>query len=227
MANTLSVLRLTDVIWRLLLAVALGGTIGLEREFKRRPTGLRTHMLICLGAAVTTLTSQYLMLNMHYYTDISRLGAQVISGIGFIGTGTIIVSRRSRIRGLTTVAGLWAAAIIGMAVGAGFYLAGVVTTVLIMFIETVFSVLEHKMAKNTREYNLMLEYRSKESLGRIFDIYRTLNVNVQHVQITHKEKSNTDCEFAIFFLKLSRKHKIEQLMQALSNENDIVSIKML
>jgi len=227
MTETMYALRFADVVSRLLLAVILGGTIGLEREFKRRPTGLRTHMLVCLGAAVTTLTSQYLMLNMHYYTDISRLGAQVISGIGFVGTGTIIVSRRQRIRGLTTAAGLWAAAIIGMAVGAGFYLAGVVTTMLIMFIETVFSALEHRMAKNTREYNLMLEYRSKESLSRIFDIYRELNVNVQHVQITHKEKSNTDCEFAIFFLKLSRKHKIEQLMETLSNESDIVSIKML
>jgi len=227
MTETMYALRFMDVTGRLLLAVILGGTIGLEREFKRRPTGLRTHMLVCLGAAVTTLTSQYLMLNMHYYTDISRLGAQVISGIGFVGTGTIIVSRRQRIRGLTTAAGLWAAAIIGMAVGAGFYLAGVVTTMLIMFIETVFSALEHRMAKNTREYNLMLEYRSKESLSRIFDIYRELNVNVQHVQITHKEKSNTDCEFAIFFLKLSRKHKIEQLMETLSNESDIVSIKML
>jgi len=227
MTETMYALRFMDVTGRLLLAVILGGTIGLEREFKRRPTGLRTHMLVCLGAAVTTLTSQYLMLNMHYYTDISRLGAQVISGIGFVGTGTIIVSRRQRIRGLTTAAGLWAAAIIGMAVGAGFYLAGVVTTMLIMFIETVFSALEHRMAKNTREYNLMLEYRSKESLNRIFDIYRELNVNVQHVQITHKEKSNTDCEFAIFFLKLGRKHKIEQLMQLLSSESDIVSIKML
>lgn len=79
---------------RMLLAVVCGGLIGLEREYKRRPAGFRTHILICLGAAMTTLTSQFLYLNLHYYTDMARLGAQVVAGIGFIGAGAIIVTRR-------------------------------------------------------------------------------------------------------------------------------------
>ena len=91
-----------------LLAVVCGGLIGLEREYKRRPAGFRTHILICLGAAMTTLTSQFLYLNLHYYTDMARLGAQVVAGIGFIGAGAIIVTRRRRVKGLTTAAGLWA-----------------------------------------------------------------------------------------------------------------------
>ena len=70
---------------RMLLAVVCGGLIGLERTYHRRPAGLRTHMLICLGAAMTTMTSQYLLLNMHFYTDMARIGAQVVAGIGFIG----------------------------------------------------------------------------------------------------------------------------------------------
>ena len=82
---------------RMLLAVVCGGLIGLEREYKRRPAGFRTHILICLGAAMTTLTSQFLYLNMHYYTDMARLGAQVVAGIGFIGAGAIIVTRRRRV----------------------------------------------------------------------------------------------------------------------------------
>ena len=94
----------------MLLAVVCGGIIGIEREFKRRPAGFRTHILICLGAAMTTLTSQYLYLCMGQYTDMARLGAQVVAGIGFIGAGTIIVTRRQRVKGLTTAAGLWAAA---------------------------------------------------------------------------------------------------------------------
>ena len=89
---------------RMLLAVACGGIIGIEREYKRRPAGFRTHILICLGAAMTTLTSQYLYLHMHYFTDMARLGAQVVAGIGFIGAGTIIVTRRQRVKGLTTAA---------------------------------------------------------------------------------------------------------------------------
>ena len=93
---------------RLLLAFICGAVIGAEREIKRRPAGFRTHILICLGAAITTLTSQYLLLGLGLYTDIGRLGAQVIAGIGFIGAGTIIVTGRRQVKGLTTAAGLWA-----------------------------------------------------------------------------------------------------------------------
>lgn len=90
------------VMCRLLLAMLCGGVIGIEREYKRRPAGFRTHILICLGASMTTLTSQYLFLTMHMFTDVGRLGAQVIAGIGFIGAGTIIVTKRKRVKGLTT-----------------------------------------------------------------------------------------------------------------------------
>lgn len=93
---------LTSVTIRMLLAVLCGGIIGLEQAYKRRPAGFRTHILICLGAAITTLTSQYLYLNLHYYTDMARLGAQVVAGIGFIGAGTIVVTRQQRVKGLTT-----------------------------------------------------------------------------------------------------------------------------
>ena len=85
---------LVSVCLRMVLSVLCGGAIGVEREFKRRPAGFRTHILICLGAAMTTLTGQYLYLTMHYYTDMARLGAQVIAGVGFIGAGTIIVTKR-------------------------------------------------------------------------------------------------------------------------------------
>ena len=111
---------LASAFVRLTLAVLCGGIIGMERSYKRRPAGFRTHILICIGAAITTLTSQYLYLNMHYFTDMARLGAQVVAGIGFIGAGTIIVTRRQRVKGLTTAAGLWTCAIIGLALGGGF-----------------------------------------------------------------------------------------------------------
>ena len=104
---------------RLFLTVICGGLVGIERAYKRRPAGMRTHILICLGAAMTTLTSQYLYMVMHYYTDMARLGAQVVAGVGFIGAGTIIVTRRQRVKGLTTAAGLWGVAIIGLTLGGG------------------------------------------------------------------------------------------------------------
>ena len=132
-------LGMAAVAARMLLAVLCGGIIGIEREFKRRPAGFRTHILICLGAAMTTLTSQYLYLDRGYYTDIARLGAQVVAGIGFIGAGTIIVTRRRRVKGLTTAAGLWASAIVGLALGAGFYEGALYATFLFLAAEMVFS----------------------------------------------------------------------------------------
>ena len=128
-------ITMASVLARMLLAVICGGVIGIEREYKRRPAGFRTHILICLGAAMTTLTSQYLFLEMHYYTDMARLGAQVVAGIGFIGAGTIIVTRHQRVKGLTTAAGLWTAAIVGLAVGGGFYEGAIFATALIMVAE--------------------------------------------------------------------------------------------
>ena len=118
--NPLRDMNLLSVTVRVLLAVICGGLVGLEREYKRRPAGFRTHILICLGAAMTTLTGQYLVLVMNYNTDMGRLGAQVVAGIGFIGAGCIIVTRRRRVKGLTTAAGMWTTAIVGLSCGAGF-----------------------------------------------------------------------------------------------------------
>ena len=115
-----------SILLRLLLAMLFGGVIGLERGRKRRAAGFRTYMLVCLGAALTMLLSQYLhrMLNTVWSgaaltIDVSRISAQVINGIGFLGAGTIIVTGRQQVKGLTTAAGLWASACMGIAIGAG------------------------------------------------------------------------------------------------------------
>ena len=101
-------MTISSMVLSMLLAVVCGGLIGIEREYKRRPAGFRTHILICLGSTMTTLVSRYLVFVLGYYTDIARLGAQVVAGIGFIGAGTIVVTRRQRIKGLTTAAcGRW------------------------------------------------------------------------------------------------------------------------
>ena len=119
-----------SVLLRLLLAMLFGGLIGLERVRKRRPAGFRTYMLVCMGAALTVILSQYefymvthewteLAAEIGLRTDVSRFGAQVINGIGFLGAGTIIVTGKQEVKGLTTAAGLWASACMGLAIGAG------------------------------------------------------------------------------------------------------------
>ena len=140
---------------RLLAAVLCGGLIGLEREYKRRPAGFRTHILISLGAAITILTNLYLYQVMHYHTDISRLGAQVIVGIGFIGAGTIIVTKRHRVKGLTTAAGLWTAAIIGLVCGAGYLELALFTTALVLIAELVLVRLEYYLKTKAKQAHLV------------------------------------------------------------------------
>ena len=121
-----------SVILRLTLAVISGGILGLNRAKKGRAAGFRTHMFVCMGAALTMLMSQYYTVMLAgpwsqaasalgAKSDVSRIGAQVISGIGFLGAGTILVTSRQEVKGLTTAAGLWASACMGLAIGAGFY----------------------------------------------------------------------------------------------------------
>jgi uncharacterized membrane protein YhiD involved in acid resistance len=153
-----------NVLWvtllRLGFAVFCGGVIGLERGRKRRPAGFRTHMLVCLGAALAMLISQYLsMMEKDFWsvltsfvanTDVSRLGAQVINGIGFLGAGTIIVTGRQEVKGLTTAAGLWASACMGLTIGAGFVEGAFFGCILISFTIIVFSRLERFIVSRVR-----------------------------------------------------------------------------
>ena len=131
-----------ETVVRLILATVCGGMIGIERGRKHRPAGFRTHMIVCIGAALTMVLSVYIsdmIVNVwkleesQIKIDVSRLGAQVIHGIGFLGAGTIIVTGRQQIKGLTTAAGLWASACMGLAIGAGFYIGALVACIFMGF----------------------------------------------------------------------------------------------
>ena len=225
--NGLRDLTLASVAVRLLLAVVCGGAIGIEREFKRRPAGFRTHILICLGAAITTLTSQYLYLYMHYFTDIARFGAQVVAGIGFIGAGTIIVTRHQRVKGLTTAAGLWAAAIIGLALGGGFYEGGIFATVLLLITERAFARLEYHIIDTAPEINLYIEYENRAALDSILRLYRQQDISVLDMQVTRSAEGDNKNASAIFSLRLSRKCTAEELVRGVSGTQGVVSVEDL
>ena len=131
-----------NVVLRILLSALLGGLIGSERGRHGRAAGLRTHILVCLGATMTSLTSLYLSEILGYTGDVARISAQVISGIGFLGAGTIMIRNSSVITGLTTAAGMWATAAIGIATGYGFYVGAVVATFVCIISFTFFNRLE-------------------------------------------------------------------------------------
>ncbi len=218
---------LLSVTVRMFLAVLCGGIIGIEREYKRRPAGFRTHILICLGAAMTTLTSQFLYLELHYYTDMARLGAQVVAGVGFIGAGTIIVTRRQRVKGLTTAAGLWASAIIGLAVGGGFYEGAIFATFLVVVAEELFSKLEYRILENAPEINLYMEYTDRACLEQVLTLYREKNVKVLNMEITRAVGSEHHNACAIFSLRLNKKCRIETLLEGIHRVEGVAAVEEL
>lgn len=215
---------MTSVSVRLVMAVLCGGFIGLERAYKRRPAGFRTHILICLGAAITTLTSQFLYLNLHYYTDMARLGAQVVAGIGFIGAGTIVVTRQQRVKGLTTAAGLWASAIIGLALGGGFYEGGICATLLVLFAESFLSKLEYRILDHAPVINLYMEYTDKASLEEVLRLFRENRVSLQNMEITRATGSASHNACAIFTLRFNRGISVEEIMSRVTRTDGVISV---
>lgn len=220
-------LTVESILIRMLLAVFCGSIIGIEREYKRRPAGFRTHILICIGAAMTTLTSEYIMLEMKMTTDIARMGAQVIAGIGFIGAGTIIVTRHQRVKGLTTAAGLWAVAIVGLAIGCGFYEGAVVTTVLILVAELVFARLEYWITRRSPEVNLLVEFSGQQCLDLLLAIFRQENVKILHMEFTRPPQGEKPHADVIFSLRLHKKCPIDDLLVKIGGVEGVVSAEEL
>lgn len=131
--HTIREITYGTIFFRLFLSIVIGGVLGLERGRKSRPAGLRTYILVCLGSTVVMMTNQYVSQCMNT-GDPVRMGAQVLSGIGFIGAGSIMKTGRNQVRGITTAAGLWAAACIGLAIGIGFYEVAIAGGILIFIV---------------------------------------------------------------------------------------------
>ena len=165
----------------------VGGVIGLERGKQGRAAGMRTHTLVCLGATLCSLLGVYS--SQYVGGDPLRIAAQVVSGIGFLGVGTILVKGRFQITGLTTAAGLWCAAAIGLALGAGYYEGALVTFVLAVMTVTVVHGLEYKINRKYTRFGIYVEIRSDTDVRRTIDFMEE-NLRVSDIQVT-APRSNT------------------------------------
>lgn len=164
---------------RVVLAVLLGGFIGLERGHHGRAAGLRTHILVCLGAAVCTLVGLYTGTVLGFNNDPLRVCAQVVSGIGFLGVGTIMVRNSERVTGLTTAAGLWATACIGLAVGVGFYIVALVSFAAVMLTMSIFIYLE----RSSKSKVTCCCYLELEDVSRVNDFYNEIQDLISQADI--------------------------------------------
>jgi putative Mg2+ transporter-C (MgtC) family protein len=150
--NYIQEFNMLSVLLRIVLAIIAGGIIGNERGMHGSAAGLRTHIFVCVGGALTALCSLYVSGNLGFSGDVFRIPASVVSGIGFLGAGTILVKSDSSIVGLTTAAGMWVTAITGIALGCGFYTGGVITTLICIVNATLFTRIEHNRLRYMRFY---------------------------------------------------------------------------
>ena len=176
--NYLRELNFVGALARLLLAMVVGGVIGLERGKQGRAAGMRTHILVCLGATLASMIGLYASVNMALGNDPLRVAAQVISGIGFLGVGTILIKGRFQITGLTTAAGLWTVAAIGIALGLGYYEGAIIAFVLAILTVTVVHGLEYKINKRHRRFGIYVEINSDKL------VRPTINYIEEHFRVT-------------------------------------------
>lgn len=172
------------VVIRLLFATFTGMLIGIERSSKGRVAGVKTHSLVCVGAALVMLTSLYMKVVLNSEGDLARLGAQVISGIGFLGVGTIIVTGRNHVRGLTTAAGLWVCACEGLAIGIGFWQGALVTLIAVMFILRVLYKVDMHMHHYAKSFELYIEFNAATDIRRFMEDVSRQNVSLRSVEVT-------------------------------------------
>ena len=170
-----------SVVVRILAAVLIGGLVGMERGMKNRPAGLRTYMLVCVGACLIMLTNQYVF-QVYGTGDPVRMGAQVVSGIGFLGAGTIVVTRRNQIKGLTTAAGLWTSAGVGLALGIGFYEAAVIGGLAVFAVITLLQRMDNNMHRKTKTMDIYVELTEQVSLGDFLRAVREHGITISNVQ---------------------------------------------
>lgn len=177
--------NISEIFIRIILACVLGGLIGMERESVNRPAGFRTHILVCMSASLVMLTGIFLFdkYNNNTNLDPARLGAQVISGIGFLGAGTIMREGLT-IRGLTTAASLWAVACIGLATGSGFYSGSIIGTVFVFIILFFFSKFENYVSKKHNEiYLKIIAINQPGQIGKIGTELGKMNISIVNIKL--------------------------------------------
>lgn len=192
MANILYYLReinTASIIIRLTLAVIFSGIIGLERGRKRRPAGLRTHILVCVGSTVVMITSQYMTDILGNTGDIARLGAQVISGIGFLGAGTIIIDGKNKVKGLTTAAGLWACASMGLAIGIGFYEGAIITCIFLLGVMTGLHKLDLYLQGNSKVIDIYAEFDNISAVTDFISNIKETGARVSDIEMKKSKES--------------------------------------
>lgn len=215
-----------SIVVRIFCALVIGGIIGLERGTKNRPAGLRTYMLVCVGSCLIMLTNQYIYQSTGA-GDPMRLGAQVVSGMGFLGAGTIMVTRHNQIKGLTTAAGLWAAAGVGLALGIGFYEAALVAAVSIYIVLTLVQKWENRDHKKIRFIEVYIEMGPALQLSELTQQLRQMDFHIENIQFESESGLDSDLRAVIISLRSMKKEDHHALLRRIKGISGIAYIEEL
>ena len=172
------------IFLRLGIATLAGFLIGMEREAKNKGAGIKTHVLVCVGSALCIIVGQYLYLRIPGSADVSRIGSSVVSGVGFLGVGTIMVTGNREVRGLTTAAGLWACACIGLAAGAGYIMGVVLSLFFVMFTLLVLRYFDKGLYKLSKEFDLYVEIDENHNVKHLLHEMRRMGVEYSNLQFS-------------------------------------------
>ena len=215
-----------SVLLRIVAAFLFGAILGWEREIKNHAAGLRTYMLVCMGSCIIMLTNQYIF-QFFGAGDPVRMGAQVVSGIGFLGAGTIMVTKHNKITGLTTAAGLWTSAAIGLALGIGFYEVAVVGAVLIIITQTIMQGLDNRIREKVRQMDLYIELDSKISISRLCKGIRELGAKIEGVQIDREYAMDNNVRALIISIHSFKKTNHQELLVGLQEIEGVLYFEEL
>ncbi|MCH5273572.1 MAG: MgtC/SapB family protein [Lachnospiraceae bacterium] len=208
-------INIVSITVRLLFSLLCGGILGVERGRKKRPAGFRTYMLVCMGSTLVMITNQYIM-ELYGGVDPARMGAQVISGIGFLGAGTIIVTGRNRVKGLTTAAGLWAAACVGLSLGIGFYSGALIGCFLIFLVMAALHRLDDWVMASTKVINLYIEFEQMSDVGKFIGFAKEQGFRVSDLEITRANGMSEAGVGVLCSLRLPKKKPHAEILKMLS-----------
>ena len=213
-----------DAFIKMFLALICGGVLGIERGRKKRPAGFRTYMLVCLGATIVMMTNDYIC-QVYGSGDMARMGAQVVNGIGFLGAGTIITTGHNRVKGLTTAAGLWASACIGLAIGSGFYVGAILGTFMIVLIMVVLHSLDRRLFTTTRVLTVYIEFEKMSVLRTLANFATENNIHVEDVELEHVDEKSMNSMAALVTLGLPVKKLHSEVLEKISRVDGITYVQ--
>lgn len=227
--NYLRGLNLLSIVFRFFLATACGSLIGFERGRKSHAAGLRTHIVVCIGGAAAIMINQYLSIYINPASDPARMGAQVISGIGFLGAGTIIITGQNRgqqIRGLTTAAGLWASACMGLAIGIGFYEGAVIMCLFLFVVISTLTRIDGQILKRSKKQSLYLEHLDTIPFSDVLKTLRGAGWHVSDMQtLSH---ATTDRQSMLIDIYCNNVHSYNQnVLQLLDSLDGVLYVDKL